>query len=56
MADRPTVLTKRTLDKDLDKLTQVEDASKYVSRKLVAPGIGFVFLGLAISPRLTRQT
>jgi PiT family inorganic phosphate transporter len=48
MADRPTVLTKRTLDKDLDKLTQVEDASKYVSRKLVAPGIGFVFLGLAM--------
>lgn len=48
MADRPTVLTKRTLDKDLDRLTQVEDASKYVSRKLVAPGIGFVFLGLAM--------
>jgi PiT family inorganic phosphate transporter len=48
MPERPTTLTKRTLDKDLDKLTQVEDASKYVSRKLVAPGIGFVFLGLAM--------
>jgi PiT family inorganic phosphate transporter len=48
MPDRPTTLTKRTLDKDLDKLTQVEDASKYVSRKLVAPGIGLVFLGLAM--------
>ncbi len=48
MADRPTVLRKRTLDKDLDKLTHVEDASKYVSRKLIAPGIGMVFLGLAM--------
>ncbi|MDM9623833.1 inorganic phosphate transporter [Rhizobium sp. S96] len=48
MPDRPPVLTKRTLDKDLDRLTHVEDASKYVSRKLVAPGIGLVFLGLAM--------
>ncbi len=38
MPDRTTVLTKRTLDKDLDKLTHVEDATKFVSRKLVAPG------------------
>jgi PiT family inorganic phosphate transporter len=48
MPDRPTTLTKRTLDKDLDKLTQVEDAAKHVSRKLVAPGIGLVFLGIAM--------
>jgi PiT family inorganic phosphate transporter len=48
MSDRPTVLTKRTLDKDLDRLMQVEDASKYVSRKLMAPGIGLIFLGLAM--------
>ncbi|MDM9626490.1 inorganic phosphate transporter [Rhizobium sp. S152] len=48
MPERPPVLTKRTLDKDLDKLMHVEDAAKYVSRKLVAPGIGLVFLGLAM--------
>ncbi|RDJ15485.1 inorganic phosphate transporter [Rhizobium grahamii] len=48
MPERPAVLTKRTLDKDLDKLTHVEDATKFVSRKLVAPGIGLVFLGLAM--------
>ncbi len=48
MPERPPVLTKRTLDKDLDKLMHVEDAAKYVSRKLVAPGIGLFFLGLAM--------
>ncbi|MBZ9789303.1 inorganic phosphate transporter [Rhizobium sp. 3T7] len=48
MPDRPAVLTKRTLDKDLDKLTHVEDATKFVSRKLVAPGLGLIFLGLAM--------
>ncbi|MBB3540123.1 inorganic phosphate transporter [Rhizobium sp. BK399] len=48
MPERPAVLTKRTLDKDLDKLTHVEDATKFVSRKLVAPGIALVFLGLAM--------
>ncbi|WP_028749944.1 inorganic phosphate transporter [Rhizobium mesoamericanum] len=48
MPDRPAVLTKRTLDKDLDKLTHVEDAAKFVSRKLVPPGLGLVFLGLAM--------
>ena len=48
MPDRPAVLTKRTLDKDLDKLTHVEDAAKFVSRKLVAPGLGLIFLGLAM--------
>ncbi|TCL75779.1 inorganic phosphate transporter [Rhizobium sp. BK251] len=48
MPDRPAILTKRTLDKDLDKLTHVEDATKHVSRSLVAPGIGLIFLGLAM--------
>ncbi|MBW9116028.1 inorganic phosphate transporter [Rhizobium cauense] len=48
MPDRPAILTKRTLDKDLDKLTHVEDATKFVTRKLVAPGLGLIFLGLAM--------
>ena len=48
MPNRSAVLTKRTLDKDLDKLTHVEDATKFVSRKLVAPGLGLIFLGLAM--------
>ena len=48
MADKTPILTKRTLDKDLDKFTHVEDAAKFVTRKLVAPGIGLIFLGLAM--------
>lgn len=48
MPDRPAVLMKRTLDKDLDKLNYVEDATRHVSRRLVAPGLGLVFLGLAM--------
>jgi len=48
MPQRNPVLTKRTLDKDLDKVTHVEDAAKYVSRRLVAPGLGLIFLGLAM--------
>ncbi|MBB3656347.1 PiT family inorganic phosphate transporter [Rhizobium sp. BK650] len=48
MQQRNAVLTKRTLDKDLDKVTHVEDAAKYVSRRLVAPGLGLIFLGLAM--------
>jgi PiT family inorganic phosphate transporter len=48
MPQRNAVLTKRTLDKDLDKVTHVEDAVKYVSRRLVAPGLGLIFLGLAM--------
>ncbi len=48
MAEKTPVLTKRTLDKDLDKYSHVEDASKFVARKLIAPGIGLVFLGLAM--------
>lgn len=30
MPPRPAVLTKRTLDKDLDKITHAEDAAKHV--------------------------
>lgn len=48
MPQRNAILTKRTLDKDLDKVTHVEDAAKYVSRRLVAPGLGLIFLGLAM--------
>ncbi len=48
MPRRNPVLTKRTLDKDLDKITHVEDAAKHVSRRLVAPGLGLIFLGLAM--------
>ncbi|MEZ2222399.1 inorganic phosphate transporter [Rhizobium sp. RCC_161_2] len=46
--DRPATLTKRTLDKDLDKLTYVEDAANHVTKRLIAPGLGLVFLGLAM--------
>ncbi|KQV68277.1 inorganic phosphate transporter [Rhizobium sp. Root1220] len=48
MPDRRAILIKRTLDKDLDKISHVEDAAKFISRKLAAPGIGLVFLGLAM--------
>lgn len=30
MPPRPAVLTKRTLDKDLDKITHAEDVAKHV--------------------------
>ncbi|HEY0120214.1 MAG TPA: anion permease [Rhizobium sp.] len=46
--DRPATLTKRTLDKDLDKLTYVEDAVNHVTKRLIAPGLGLIFLGLAM--------
>ena len=48
MPPRPAVLTKRTLDKDLDKITHAEDVAKHVLRRLVAPGLGLIFLGLAM--------
>lgn len=48
MPPRPATLTKRTLDKDLDKLTHAEDAAKHVWRPLLAPGLGLIFLGLAM--------
>ncbi|AYG58195.1 inorganic phosphate transporter [Rhizobium jaguaris] len=47
--DRPATPIKRTLDKDLDKVTYVEDAAYHVTRRLVAPSIGLIFLGLAMS-------
>jgi PiT family inorganic phosphate transporter len=48
MPQRLPVLTKRTLDKDLDKISYAEDAAKHVSRRLVAPGLGVIFVGLAM--------
>ncbi|ANK90341.1 MULTISPECIES: inorganic phosphate transporter [Rhizobium] len=48
MPPRPAVLTKRTLDKDLDRITHVEDVAKHVLRRLVAPGLGLIFVGLTM--------
>lgn len=48
MPDQPATPVKRTLDKDLDRFTYVEDATHHVTKRLVAPGIGLIFLGLAI--------
>ena len=38
---------KQTLDKDLEKLVQVEEAASSVARGLVAPGLGLLFLALS---------
>lgn len=48
MENTPKRLGKPTLDKDLDKLTRVEAATLFVSRGLITPGIGFIFLALAM--------
>ena len=40
----PAPLTKRSLDKDLSKLTSVETATQTLSQQLVGPGIAFLFL------------
>lgn len=39
---------KPTLDKDLDKLSYVEEATSFVSRALVGPGIALVFVALVV--------
>lgn len=46
MADSSTTFRKQTLDKDLDKLVDVEEAASFVARGLVAPGIALLFLAL----------
>ncbi|WP_028035744.1 inorganic phosphate transporter [Chelativorans sp. J32] len=38
---------KETLDKDLDKLVYVEEATSHVARGLAAPGLALLFLALA---------
>ncbi|MFV0291846.1 MAG: inorganic phosphate transporter [Paracoccus sp. (in: a-proteobacteria)] len=42
----------KTLNKDLDRITNLEKAAAYVSRPLVAPGVGLAFMvlvGLAVA-------
>jgi len=40
-------LVKRSLDKDLNKVVQLEAATRSTAQRLVAPGLGLVFLTLA---------
>ncbi|WP_265518885.1 inorganic phosphate transporter [Nitratireductor luteus] len=47
MNETTTTPRKRTLDKDLDKLVHVEEATSLVARGLVGPGLGLLFLALA---------
>ncbi|MCG6115209.1 MAG: inorganic phosphate transporter [Mesorhizobium sp.] len=46
MADISVNSRKDTLDKDLDKLGHVGEATHFVSRSLVAPGLALLFLAL----------
>ena len=43
MTDRPVNLWK-TLDKDLNRISHLEQATQYVARPLVAPGLGLAFI------------
>ncbi len=47
MADLSTATRKQTLDKDLDKLVYVEEATSFVARGLVGPGLGLLFLAVS---------
>jgi len=47
MADKPTGKNWKTLDKDLGRISQFENAASYVSRPMVAPGIALIFIVLA---------
>ncbi len=47
MSDAPQRSQWKTLDKDLNRISQVELATSYVSRPLVAPGIALAFIVLA---------
>ncbi len=40
-------LTKTSLDKDLAKIVTFEQSTRSLSQKLFAPGLAFIFLGLA---------
>jgi len=46
MTDIAETPRKETLDKDLDKIVNVEEAANLVARGLVAPGFGLLFLAL----------
>ncbi|MGN6550819.1 MAG: inorganic phosphate transporter [Pararhizobium sp.] len=48
MARTTVEALKPTLDKDLDKLSYVEEAAGFVSRSLVAPGIALVFVAVVV--------
>ncbi|MGI9407818.1 MAG: inorganic phosphate transporter [Hyphomicrobiaceae bacterium] len=41
-------LKKSTLDKDLGKIVQVEEATRFVSRGLIAPGLAVLFIAAAV--------
>lgn len=47
MADTNQILRKETLDKDLEKLSHVEEATTFVARGLTGTGFGLVFLVFA---------
>ena len=47
MATKPPSNMKPTLDKDLDKLTRVEEATLHVTQQLAGIGAGFMFVVLA---------
>ncbi|MBY6044745.1 inorganic phosphate transporter [Phaeobacter italicus] len=47
MSDAPERPQWKTLDRDLNRISQLELATAYVSRPLVAPGIALVFIVLA---------
>lgn len=47
MSKPPAKLPKRILDKDLDKLANVEEAAGHAGRQLVAPGLALLFLVIA---------
>jgi len=40
---------RHTLDKDLARLSEIEEATGFVARRLIAPGLGLLFLLLAAS-------
>ena len=47
MSDAPKNNEWKTLDKDLGRISQIEHATTYVARPLVAPGIALAFIVLA---------
>jgi len=46
-APNPSPLRKESLDKDLTKLVHFERATRFISRRLFAPGLALLFLALA---------
>jgi PiT family inorganic phosphate transporter len=48
MANQPPRQVKATLDKDLDKISYVEEVTHHVSRRMAGPGAGLLFLVVAM--------